>query len=110
MNIDATDKTREAALPFLAGFVSGRGGFDEADGRVWLFLLALDHEVAADAVSRWSGWITARDHYHTGQQLFKWTVTNDHALRALSDMAPYLRGFKREKALRLLEKFEGEAA
>jgi hypothetical protein len=25
-------------------------------------------------------------------------------------MAPYLRGFKREKALRLLEKFEGEAA
>jgi hypothetical protein len=105
-----TKKGGGEALSFLAGFISGRGGFDEADGNLWLFLLSLDHEVAAEAVSLWGGRITARDHYHTGQPLWKWTATNEDALEALSNMAPYLRGYKREKAERLLAKFESAAA
>jgi hypothetical protein len=51
MSIRVTKKAGGEALPFLAGFISGRGGFDEADGNLWLFLLSLDHEVAAEAVS-----------------------------------------------------------
>jgi hypothetical protein len=53
--------------------------------------------------------LRARDRYHTRQPLWKWTATNEEALAALSDMAPHLRGYKREKAERLLEEF-GAAA
>ena len=50
------------AMHFLAGFLTGRGGFDEKDGRAWLFLLTLDHEVVAEAVALWGGRITGRDY------------------------------------------------
>jgi hypothetical protein len=98
------------AMHFLAGFLTGRGGFDEKDGRAWLFLLTLDHEVVAEAVALWGGRITGRDYYDTGRTLWKWTITNAAALAALKDLAPYLRGYKRDKAEDLLKRFERVAA
>jgi hypothetical protein len=97
---------KNQAVPFLAGFLSGRGGFGETDGRVWLFFVTLDHEVATEAVAYWGGRITGRDSYDTGQTRWKWVVNNADALAALADLAPHLRGYKRDKAERLLEKFE----
>jgi hypothetical protein len=91
------------AMHFLAGFLTGRGGFDEKDGRAWLFLLTLDHEVVAEAVALWGG-------RNTGRTLWKWTITNAAALAALKDLAPYLRGYKRDKAEDLLKRFERVAA
>jgi hypothetical protein len=41
-----------------------------------------------------------------GRTLWKWTVTNAAALAALKDLAPHLRGYKRDKAEYLLKRFE----
>lgn len=95
------------AAPFIAGLLTGRGGFGEDDGRVWLFFITLDQEVAAEAAALWGGRITARAYNDTTQ--WKWTVTGPNVPRVLDDLLPYLRGSKKHKAEELLKRFESAA-
>jgi hypothetical protein len=85
---------------FIAGFMTGRGGFGySGSGRVWLYFRTLDPEIAATALEEWGGSVS--DSERGGTVSYKYTVSGDGGTRALEDLAPYLMGYKRERALEM---------
>jgi hypothetical protein len=87
-------------VPYLAGVLTGRSGFDETDGRLWLFIIALDHEVVTEAAELRGGRITAREYGDKTQ--WKWTVGGH-------DVLSHLRGYKRDKAEEMIKRHEAAA-
>src|SRR5688572_24692179 len=83
----------------LAGFLQGRGNFGRAGERCWLYFMALEYEIAAEALELWGGHITER-RTHDGQPLYKYVA--DDAPRILEDVAPYLIGVYRRQAAEVL--------
>jgi hypothetical protein len=94
-------------VPYVAGVLTGRGGFDETDGRLWLFIIALDHEVVTEAPELRGGRITAREYGAKTQ--WKWSVGGHDVLRVLTDVLSHLRGYKRDKAEEMIKRHKAAA-
>jgi hypothetical protein len=93
--------TTAERVAILAGFVMGRGGFGLDGSRYWLYFLSLDYETAAEAIDLWGGFISER-RTQDGKPQFKYTAPASEVPEILEEMAPYLLGYKRERASELL--------
>jgi hypothetical protein len=89
-------------IAFLAGFLTGRGAFGVQDGRHFMFIKALDEEIAEAAMHEWGGHVTLRPSENGFSTVYKWQASHEDARRAIEDMTPHLVGVKRERAEALL--------
>jgi hypothetical protein len=92
----------DAKIAFIAGFLTGRGGFGlNASGVPWLYFRSLDSEIASAALERWGGAITENA---TGDPTsYKYTAFGPTAIRVLEALEPHLCGYKRHRAEELLD-------
>jgi hypothetical protein len=84
-------------IAYVAGFMTGRGGFGlNKAGWKWFYFRTLDPEIARSTRDEWGGVVTER--VDNGTTSYKYTVTGEPAAKAIADVAPYLIGLKREGA------------
>ncbi len=95
------DTHSETTTAYLAGVLTARGGFDEHDGRTWIYIATLDRSIADAAMDLWGGSINEKC-AQNGTRQYKWSALGGAAERALGAMQPHLMGQKHDRARKLL--------
>ena len=93
-----TIESKAITEAYLAGFLSGRGGFGTDGEKWWVYFHTLDHSLARTAMDLWGGYITEQRTKQGVAPKYKFTANGHEARGILETLTPYLMGEKREHA------------